>query len=101
MVKKKGGDTRIVSLRMYEPLAQVIEEIAESDNRSINSQIIELIKKGIDLRNAEIRYLASVGVRGVVAPQGADDDASKHHDASDAATSHDEKGQKGENRELA
>lgn len=102
---KNDKGTKVYTIRMYLDLATKIEQLAEVDGRSVNSEVVELLKKGIDLVAAEKRHLANLDPLRIV---NADDgnaanggDGEKHPDAPASASPHDEQDQKGERRELA
>ncbi len=103
MKNEKG--TKVYTIRMYLDLASKVEQLAERDGRSVNSEVVELLKKGMELMAAEKRHLSNLDPLRIV---NADDgnaanggDGEKHPGAPDAASRHAEEYQKGENRELA
>lgn len=101
MKNEKG--TKVYTIRMYLDLAAKVEQLAERDGRSVNSEVVELLKKGMDLMAAEKRHLSNLDPLRIV---NADDntkggDGEKHHSAPASASRHDEQDQKGESRELA
>ncbi len=62
MTVKKNNDksVKVYTIRMYSNLAKQVEQLAENDGRSVNSEVVELLKKGIDLMAAEKRHLANL-----------------------------------------
>lgn len=101
MKNEKG--TKVYTIRMYLDLASKVEQLAERDGRSVNSEVVELLKKGMELMAAERRHLSNLDPLRIV---NADDntkgnDDEKHIDAPGSVSLHDEQDQKGENRELA
>lgn len=94
-------DIRRLSLRMDESLASMVDELSRMDNRSFNSEVIELVKKGISLHRAERALISKANPVHIVNSVSQDDDASKHPSAPGSGSLRDEGEQKGEDRELA
>ena len=82
MSNKEEEELKRYSLRLKASLATRIEDLADSDNRSFNNQIIELIIKGLELREAEINHLSNLNPLKIVKDSKADgDDSLKHRNA--------------------
>lgn len=103
-VKNEKG-TKVYTIRMYSDLAKRVDRLAEDDGRSVNSEVVELLKKGIDLMVAEKRHLANIDPLRIVNTEDGsatkERDEEKHSPAPGSGSLRDEGEQKGENRELA
>ncbi len=80
-----GDNIRRTSLRIDESLALKVDKLAENDGRSFNNQILELIKKGIELVESERKFLRHVEPVQIVRSTSAadEDDPPKHSRAPD------------------
>jgi len=101
IVKKKDGqNTKTYTVRLYDDLSDRIEQFADEDGRSINSEVVELLQKGIELMVAERRHLGSIDPV-VLTKSNKEEQESKHDYASGDDTDSDEDKKNKQNRELA
>jgi len=93
-------DVRRLSLRIEESLATMVDKLSRDDGRSFNSEVLELIKKGISLNAAEKKLLKNTDPLHVVnkAAPIDEDDSPKHRRAPDNEL---ETGKRGKDREFA
>ena len=100
MNNNDDDNIRRTSLRIDESLAVKVDRLAENDGRSFNNQILELIKKGITLANAEKKILNNANPINLLKVAAAcDEDGSpKHPRAPDNEL---ETGKRGKDQEFA
>jgi len=100
MNNNDDDNIRRTSLRIDESLAVKVDRLAENDGRSFNNQILELIKKGITLANAEKKILNNANPINLlkVAASCDEDDSPKNRDTPDKEL---ETGKRGKGREFA
>jgi len=92
---------RKLSLRINERLAKEVDRLSSANNRSFNSEALELIKKGIELVESERKFLRHVEPVQIVRSTSAacdEDDPPKHRMAPDNEL---ETGKRGKDREFA
>ena len=98
---KDDENIRRLSLRIDEELARTVDELSREEGRSFNREILELVRKGIELRNAESRFLKKADPLHIMNAVGSEDEAEKHQGAPGPGKHLQSESEKGDIRELA